>query len=147
MRHRCCYRLICNSSPARTFVLGCDAPNKSAHYFEGAAWATGFMTALHENSSGLGSRSSAVRSAVEDIAGYASLRSLEPGALPAAATALSVAVMIIMSERPTRGSVAAAPKNKVRANTMRALKPRTEAENVTEMQLVAESIHRVIPAW
>ena len=105
------------------------------------------MTALHENSSGLGSRSSAVRSAVEDIAGYASLRWLEPGALPPAATALSVAVMIIMSERPTRGSVAAAPKNKVRSNPMRALKPSTEAENVTEMQLVAESIHRAIPAW
>jgi hypothetical protein len=140
-------RRLVASPPVRTFVLACDAPNDSGRYFAGAAWATGFMTALHENSSGLGSRSSAVRSAVEDIAGYASLRSLEPGALPAAATALSVAVMVIMSERPTRGSVAAAPKNKVRANTMRALKPSTEAENVIEMPLVAESIHRVIPAW
>jgi yecA family protein len=140
-------RRLVASPPARTFVLGRDAPNKSGRYFAGAAWATGFMTALHENSAGLGSRSSAVRSAVEDIARYASLRSLEPSALPAAATALSVAVMIIMSERPTRGTVAAAPKNKVRANTMRALKPSTEAENVAEMQLVAESTHRVIPAW
>jgi hypothetical protein len=32
------------------------------------------MTALHDNSTGLGSRSSAVRSAVENIARYASLR-------------------------------------------------------------------------
>jgi len=130
-----------------TPLQGRGTPLYSGRYFAGAAWATGFMTALHENSSGLGSRSSAVRSAVEDIARYASLRSLEPSALPAAATAISVAVMIIMSERPPRGSVAAAPKIKVRANTMRALKPSTEAENVTEMRLVAESTHRLIPAW
>jgi yecA family protein len=107
-------RRLVASPPRRTFVLGRDAPNKSGRYFAGAAWATGFMIALHENSAGLGSRSSAVRSAVEDIARYASLRSLEPSALPAAATALSVSLMIIMSERPTRGPVAAAPKNKAR---------------------------------
>jgi hypothetical protein len=140
-------RRLVASPPMRTFVLGCDAPNESGRYFAGAAWATGFMTALHENSSGLGSCSSAVRSAVEGIARYASLRSLEPSALPAAATAISVAVMIIMSERPTRGSVAAAPKNTVRANSMRASKPSTEAENVTQMQLVEEPTHRLIPAW
>jgi yecA family protein len=94
-------RRFAASPPARTFVLGAIAPYKSGRYFAGAAWATGYITALHENSAGLGSRSAAVRSAVQDIAKYASLRSLEPSALPAAATALSAATMIIMSERPS----------------------------------------------
>jgi yecA family protein len=105
-------RRLATSPPARTFALGRDAPCVSGRYFAGAAWATGFMTALHENSTGLGSRSSAVRSAVEDIARYASLRSTEANALPAAATALSLAVMIIMSERPTQGPIAKVPSNK-----------------------------------
>jgi yecA family protein len=126
-------RRLVASPPTRTFVLGRDAPNKSGRYFAGAAWATGFMTALHENSAGLGSRSSAVRSAVEDIARYASLRSLEPSALPAAATALSVAVMIIMSERPTRGSVTAAPKNKARLlETTAKIAAKRELESIVD---------------
>jgi yecA family protein len=103
---------LATSPPARTFVLGRDAPYMSGRYFAGAAWATGFITALHENSSGLGSRSAAVRSAVEDIAQYASLRSQDASALPPVATALSVAMMVIMSERPTRGPTATIPLNK-----------------------------------
>jgi yecA family protein len=106
------HRLV-TSPPARTFVLGRDAPYVSGRYFAGAAWATGFMMALHENSTGLGSRSPAVRSAVENIAHYASARSTSPGALTSVATALSAAVTIIMSERPVRGPVAALPLKKV----------------------------------
>lgn len=99
--------------PVRTFVLTPDAPPYApARYFAAAAWATGFMTGLQENSAGLGSRSAAVRSALEAIAGYASLRSLPPAALPAAATALSIAMSTIMSERPARGPVHAVPLNK-----------------------------------
>jgi yecA family protein len=106
------HRLV-TSPPARTFVLGRDAPYVSGRYFAGAAWATGFMMALHENSTGLGSRSPAVRSAVENIAHYASARSTAAGALTSVATALSVAVMTIMSERPVRGPVAALPIKRV----------------------------------
>jgi yecA family protein len=105
-------RRLCASPPVRTFALGRDAPHTSGRYFAGAAWATGFMTALHENSAGLGSRSTAVRSAVEDIARYASLRSRPASELPAAAKALSAAAMIIMAERPTRGLVVSVPLNK-----------------------------------
>ncbi len=108
--HELEYRLAV-SSLSRTFVLGGGAPYKSGRYFAGAAWATGFMTALHEHSAGLGSRSPTVRSAVEDIARYASLRSLAPSALPAAATVLSAAVRVLMTERPARGPVVAVPLN------------------------------------
>jgi yecA family protein len=96
-------RRLAISPPARTFVLGAPQPYLSGRYFAGAAWATGFMTALHENSAGLSSRSSAVGSAVEQIAHYAPLRSTKPSVLPAVATVLSLAVMSIMSERPARG--------------------------------------------
>jgi yecA family protein len=99
-------RRLATLPPVRTLVLSAHSPAIPARYFAGAAWATGFMTALHENSAGLGARSSAVRSAVEDIAQYASRRSLPPSAFPAAATALSVATMIIMSEHPARAPVA-----------------------------------------
>jgi yecA family protein len=93
-------RRFAASPPRRTFALDPIAPYKSGRYFAGAAWATGFITALQENSAGLGSRSCTVRSAVEEIAKYASLRSMDPRTLPAAATALSNATAIIMSERP-----------------------------------------------
>src|SRR5271167_565813 len=73
-------RRLSSSPPARTFVLGHNAPYLSGRYFAGAAWATGFLTALHENSTGLGGRSSAVRSAVEGIAHYAPIRSTQASA-------------------------------------------------------------------
>jgi yecA family protein len=95
-------RRLTASPPARTFVLEGDAPYMSGRYFAGAAWATGFMTALHQNSTGLRSRSAAVVTAVEDIAHYASLRSTDSSELPSVATALSVAVMIIVTDRPPR---------------------------------------------
>lgn len=95
-------RRLTTSPPARTFVLGCAAPYVSGRYFAGAAWATGFMMALHQNSTGLRSRSAAVVAAVEDIAHFASLRSTDSSALPTVAIALSVAVMTIVTERPSR---------------------------------------------
>jgi len=95
-------RRLTTSPPGRTFVLGRDAPYASGRYFAGAAWATGFMTALHQNSTGLRSRSAAVVAAVEDIAHFASLRSNESSDLPTVATALSLAVMTIVTERPSR---------------------------------------------
>jgi yecA family protein len=95
-------RRLTTSPPARTFVLGQDAPYVSGRYFAGAAWATGFMTALRQNSTGLRSRSAAVVAAVEDIAHFASFRSTESSELPTVATALSVAVMTIVTERPSR---------------------------------------------
>jgi yecA family protein len=100
------------SPHSRTIFLSGKAPYKSGRYFGGAAWATGFMIALHEHSTGLASRSPTVRSAVEDIASYASLRSLEPSAAPAAAIALSAALRLLMTERPARRPVAAVPLNK-----------------------------------
>ena len=86
-----------------TFVLGVGGPILSARYFAGSAWATGFMTGLHENSAGLGSRSATARSAVEDIARYASLRSEKSSAMPAAAADLTASVATLMDERPSRG--------------------------------------------
>jgi yecA family protein len=131
------HRLV-TSPPARTFVLGRDAPYISGRYFAGAAWATGFMMALQENSTGLGSRSPAVRSAVENIAHYASARSTAPGALTSVAAALSAAVTIIMSERPVRGPVAALPLKKVAS--LRAAEKQTakRALETPEMEVFAE---------
>jgi yecA family protein len=95
-------RLI--AAPRRsTLVLGNDISYLSGRYFAGAAWATGFMTALHQNSAGLRSRSVGARSAVEGIAHFASLRSIESGAMPAVATTLLTAVATLITERPSRG--------------------------------------------
>jgi yecA family protein len=105
-------RRLASSPQARTLFLSGDAPYKSGRYFAGASWATGFMVALHEHSAGLGSSSPSARTAVEDIARYASLRSLEQSAWPAVATVLSAAVRVIITERPARGSVAPNRRNK-----------------------------------
>jgi hypothetical protein len=106
-------RRLASSPHARTFFLTGDAPYTSGRYFAGASWATGFMVALHEHSAGLGSSSPLARSAVEDIARYASLRSLEPSAWPAVATVLSAAVRVIRTERPARGPDGPIRRNKV----------------------------------
>ena len=50
--------------PVRSYVLDHRTVIVSASYFAGAAWATGFMIALRDNSSGFGSRSASARSAV-----------------------------------------------------------------------------------
>jgi len=93
----------------RTFVLADDAKNISSPYFAGSAWSTGFMTALYQNSAGLQSRSLACRSAVESIASYASRRSQQPSAMPAAASALSAAIAILVEERASRGPLGPLP--------------------------------------
>jgi hypothetical protein len=129
---------LASSPPARTFVLGRGAPYVSGRYFAGAAWATGFMMALHENSTGLGTRSRAVRSAVENIAHYASARSSVPGALTFVATALSVAVMIIMSERPVRGPVAALPLKKVASLRAAEKQAAKQALDLPSIEVLAE---------
>jgi yecA family protein len=99
------------SPPVQTAVFAEGTPYLSRKYFAGAAWATGFMIALHENSAGLGTRSAAVRTAVEDIAQHASRRSSEPGALPAVAMALKRALLVILAER-SYGPVEKVPLNK-----------------------------------
>jgi yecA family protein len=99
-------RRLTASPPARTFVLEGNAPYRSGRYFAGAAWATGFITALHQNSTGLGSRSAAVVAAVEDIAHYASLRSTDSSELPSVAAAMSGAVRVIVTDRPLRKPLA-----------------------------------------
>ncbi len=95
-------RLTASPHP-RTFVLALDAPCASGRYFAGAAWATGFMTALEQNAAGLRSRSADARSAVECIAHHVSLRSIPSSAMPLVATALSAAVATLLAERPSRG--------------------------------------------
>jgi yecA family protein len=97
----------------RTFVLSQNEPVVSARYFVGAAWATGFMTALHQNAAGLGSRSVAARAAVESIASYASLRSAEATAMPPIATALSIAAATLVEERSSRGPLGPLPLSDV----------------------------------
>jgi yecA family protein len=103
-------RLITGPS-RRTAVLGEDTPYLSGKYFVGAAWATGFMVALHENSAGLGMRSATVRTAVADIAQHASRRSSGPADFPPIATALSGALMVILTEC-LQGPVRRVPLNK-----------------------------------
>jgi Uncharacterised protein family (UPF0149) len=93
----------------RTFVLDLDSRLVSPRYFAGSAWATGFMTGLFQNSAGLQSRSSAVRSAVETIASYASLRSQQSSAMPAAAASLQRAVGVLMDERPSTKPIKPVP--------------------------------------
>jgi len=93
----------------RPLVLEHDAPILSARYFAGSAWATGFMVALHENSAGLGSRSTSARSAVEAIARFASLRSTKSSAMASVATDLNAAVSMLMAERPSRGALGPLP--------------------------------------
>jgi hypothetical protein len=102
-------RRLTISPRRRTFVLADDAKNLSSPYFAGSAWSTGFMTALYQNSAGLQSRSIASRSAVESIASFASLRSQQPSAMPAAASALSAAIAILVEERASRGPLGPLP--------------------------------------
>ena len=95
-------RRLTASPPLRPFVLDYRKPILSAHYFAGAAWATGFMTGLYENSAGLGSRSANARSAVEGIARFASLRSAKPSAMESVSAELNAEIAKLMVERPSR---------------------------------------------
>ena len=95
----------------RTAVLGEVTPYLSGKYFVGAAWATGFMIALQENSTGLGMRSAGVRTAVMDIAQHASGRANGPKDFPPVATSLTGALMVILAEC-LQGPVKRAPLTK-----------------------------------
>jgi yecA family protein len=95
--------------PQSTFVLANDTALLSTRYFAGAAWCTGFMSALHLDATGLGSRSVLSRAAVEKIIGFASLRSSEPSAMASVAGALRASVATLMTERPARGAAALIP--------------------------------------
>jgi yecA family protein len=112
----------------RTTVLGEGTPYLSGKYFIGAAWATGFMIALHENSTGLGMRSVDVRTAVTDIALHASGRSSGPKDFPPVATALNGALMVVLSEC-LQGPVKRVPLNKATlCNTLEESRPRSEVK-------------------
>jgi yecA family protein len=89
---------------APTFVLKEDCALLSTRYFAGAAWATGFISALEFNANGLGSRSALSRTALENIIAIASLRSKEPSAMSRIAGELRASVSTLMDERPARGA-------------------------------------------
>jgi yecA family protein len=102
-----------NDSPGNySFAFSKDAPFLSGRYCAGAAWATGFITALHEYSSGFDMRPAAVRTAVEDIAQHASKRSTDRALLEPVATALNSALSLILPERPKRTPKDRVPLNK-----------------------------------
>jgi yecA family protein len=87
-----------------SFVLAGDCALFSTRFFAGAAWSTGFMSALQFNATGLGSRSALSRAALEKIISIASLRSKEPRPMSRAAAELRASVSILMDERPARGA-------------------------------------------
>ena len=91
--------------PLRSHALDHRAVIVSASYFAGAAWATGFMIALRDNSSGLSSRSASARLAVEGIARFASLRSTKAAAMAFVSAELSAHVAMLMNERLSRGEL------------------------------------------
>src|SRR5580692_5551705 len=98
-------RRLTASPPLRPLVLADCAPILSARYFAGSAWATGFLIALRDNSSGLSSRSASARSAVEGIARFASLRSTKAAAMASVSAELSAQVAKLMNERLSRGEL------------------------------------------
>jgi yecA family protein len=89
---------------APTFVLASDCVLFSTRYFAGAAWSTGFISALQFNATGFGSRTALSRAALENIIAIASLRSKEPGAMSRVAAELRASVSTLMDERPARGT-------------------------------------------
>jgi yecA family protein len=89
---------------ALTFVLASECALLSTRSFAGAAWSTGFMSALQFSATGLGSRSALSRTALENIIAIASQRSKEPGAMGRVAAELRASVSTLMDERPARGA-------------------------------------------
>jgi len=87
-----------------TFVLATDCSLLSTRYFAGAAWSTGFVSALQFSAAGLGSRSALSRAALEHIIAVASLRSKERSAMHRVAAELRASVGILMDERLARGA-------------------------------------------
>ena len=97
-------RRLAATPRAPTFVLAGDRALLSTRYFAGAAWSTGFISALQFNATGLGSRSALSRVALENIVAIASLRSKEPSAMSRVAAELRASVSTLMDERPARGA-------------------------------------------
>jgi yecA family protein len=102
-------RRLAATPPVPTFVLVDENALSSTRYFAGAAWATGFISALQFNANGLGSRSALSEAAIEKIIGIASLRSKEPGAMRVVASALRASVAVLTDERPSRSAAALIP--------------------------------------
>jgi len=102
-------RRLAATPPVPTFVLVDECALSSTRYFAGAAWSTGFISALQFNANGLGSRSALSEAAIEKIVGFASMRSKEPGAMRAVASALRASVAVLMDERPSRSAAALIP--------------------------------------
>jgi yecA family protein len=100
-------RRLAETPRAHTFVLNGESAFLSTRYFAGAAWATGFISALEFNANGLGSRSALSRTALENIIAIASQRSKEPAAMNQVAAELRASVCALMDERPARGAVRA----------------------------------------
>jgi yecA family protein len=100
-------RRLTATPPGLTFVLKNDCTLLSTRYFAGAAWATGFISALEFNEGGLGSRSVLSRSALENIVAIASLRSKEPSAMSLVIAELRASVNTLLAERPARGGAVA----------------------------------------
>jgi yecA family protein len=96
-------RRLTASPRGHTFVLKNDCTLLSTRYFAGAAWATGFISALEFNEGGLGSRSVLSRSALENIVAIASLRPKEPSAMSRVIAELRASVNTLLDERPARG--------------------------------------------
>ena len=90
-----------------TFVLKNDTALLSPRYFAGAAWATGFITALEFNEGGFGSRSPMSRAALENIIAIASSRSKESRDMNIVTAELRAAVSTLLDERPARGGALA----------------------------------------
>lgn len=95
---------------ALTFVLAGNCALASTRHFAAATWATGFMSALQFNASGLGSRTTLSRTALENILAAASLRSKEPAAMTRIARELWASVGTLMDERPARGAATLIPR-------------------------------------
>jgi yecA family protein len=88
---------------ALTFVLNDDCALLSTRYFAGAAWSTGFISALEFNANGFGSRTALSRTALENIIAVASLRSKDASAMSSITTGLRASVSTLLDERPARG--------------------------------------------
>jgi yecA family protein len=95
-------RRLTASPRLRTNVLEHRPRIFSVRYSVGSAWATGFMIALREHSSGLGVRTARARSAVEGIAQVASLRFINADAVASVAQNLQAQVAKLMDERLSR---------------------------------------------
>jgi yecA family protein len=88
-------------------TLSWNEPAHAAQRAPGVSWAQGFLRALQQSQEGLAGRSTAARSAVSRIAGYASFTVSSPAEAALAVEDLSSAVLILAAERTARGPLGA----------------------------------------